>query len=136
MVKYIKHYYVDGADLSTFLTTTNTGTDGKTHPRIDGLDVKFWFLDSNGIDYCLSLVPDTTEIVLVTGLEEMTYSDWANEVEGHFDNQKTIVANDSALLEQLNMTSEEVMALTLDKDSVETMLMGFQALVPPMTNSQ
>lgn len=128
MAKYIKHYYVDNADLTTFLTTTNTGTDGKTHPRIDGLDVKFWFVDTNSIDYCLSRIPDSTIITPVTGLEEMTYSDWANDAENQFNIQKSIVANDSTQLELLNMTFEEVMALTLDKDSVETILASFESL--------
>lgn len=134
MTKYIKHYYVDGADLTTFLTDTNIGSDGKTHPRIDGLDVKFWFVDNNGIDYCLSVVPDSTTITQVTGLEEMAYDDWANEVETHFNNRKTDVSNDAVLLEQLNMTSEEVMALALNKDSVESMLLSFPGLNPAPAN--
>ena len=136
MAKYLKHYYVDGADLTTFLTDTNIGTDGKTHPIIDGLDVKFWFVDANGIDYCMSVVPDTTTILPVTGLEEMVYTDWANEVETHFNNRKTEVANDSIQLEQLNKTAEEIMALTLDKESVESMLLGFQNLIPPLNKLQ
>ena len=134
MTKYIKHYYVDGADLTTFLTDTNIGSDEKTHPRIDGLDVKFWFVDNNGIDYCLSVVPDSTTITQVTGLEEMAYDDWANEVETHFNNRKTDVSNDAVLLEQLNMTSEEVMALALNKDSVESMLLSFPGLNPAPVN--
>ena len=134
MAKYIKHYYVDGADLTTFLTTTNTGTDGKTHPRIEGLDVKFWFVDNNGIDYCLSVVPDTTEIVPVTGLEEMAYGDWVAVIENQFNNQKAIVANDPVQLGQFNMTSEEVMALTLNQESIETMASSFQSLYPLLPN--
>lgn len=130
MVKYIKHYYVDCANPATFLTNTNAGIDGKTHPKLDGLDVKFWFADSNGIDYCLSLVPESTEITSVSGLEEMTYSNWANDVETQFNAQKSIVANDSIQLDRLNMTIEEVMALVLDKNSVETMLTSFQTLNP------
>ena len=134
MAKYIKHYYVDGADLTTFLTDTNIGSDGKTHPRIDGLDVKFWFIDNNGIDYCLSVVPDSTIIIQVNGLEELSYNDWANEVEIHFNNRKTDVSNDALLLERANMTTEEVMALVLNKDSVESMLRSFQSLELPMPN--
>ena len=134
MTKYIKHYYVDGTDLTTFLTDTNIGKDGKTHPRIDGLDVKFWFIDNNGIDYCLSVIPESTTITQVTGLEEMAYNDWANEVEIHFNNRKLEVSNDALLLERVNMTSEEAMALVLNKDSVEAMLLSFQSLEPLLPN--
>lgn len=136
MTKYIKQYYVDGADLVTFLTTTNIGTDGKTHPRIDGLDVKFWFIDTNGIDYCLSLVPDSTEITAVTGLEELSYSDWANDVETNFNSRKNEIANDPVQLEKLNKTAEEVMSIVLNKESPETMLADFQSLVPLLDQLQ
>ena len=50
MAKYIKHYYVDGDNLVEFFVDKNMGPNGKTHPRIDGLDVKFWFVDSNELN--------------------------------------------------------------------------------------
>lgn len=131
MTQYIKHYYVDGADLTTFLTDTNTGTDGKTHPRLDGLDVKFWFVDSNGIDYCLSLVPDTTTIAPAAGLAEFSYADWAAQVQTQFDLQRSAVAADADLLAQLNKTAEQVQAMTLDTATVDSMVTSFQQFAAP-----
>lgn len=131
MAKYLKHYYVDGADLTTFLTDTNTGTDGKTHPRIQGLDVKFWFLDSNGIDYCLSVVPDETAITPVAGLQELSYSDWAADAQGQFEAQRSRVATDADLLARLGKTAEQVQATAFNTASVDTMLASFAELAPP-----
>lgn len=132
MTKYIKHYYVDGKDLTTFLTDTNVGIDGKTHPRIDGLDVKFWFNDTNNIDYCMSVVPDTTSITPVTGLEEMSYTNWAIEVESQFNLRKTEVANDSTMLERLGKTREDVLAFVFDNQSVESMTSSFTQFNIPL----
>jgi hypothetical protein len=131
MAKYIKHYYVDGADLTTFLTTTNTGTDGKTHPPLDGLDVKFWFHDSNGIDYCLSQVPDATAIVATTGLEEMAYAVWAADAAQQFDQQKQAASQNAELLAAIEKTAEQVLAMTFDTSSTESMLASFAQLARP-----
>lgn len=130
MAKYIRHYYVDGADLVTYLTDTNTGRDGKTHPRIAGLDVKFWFHDSNGIDYCLSVVPDTTSITVANGLTELTYADWAADAQSQFEVQRAALANNADELARLNLTAEQVQAMTFDSTTVDTMLSSFDQLAP------
>jgi hypothetical protein len=134
MAKYLKHYYVDGSNLNTFLTTSNTGQNGKTHPRIIGLDVKFWFHDDNGIDYCLSEVPDSTVVTDTTGLSVMTYQDWANEAESQFNKLKTQTASNSELLTLLDKTEPEVLAMTFDKTSTDTMLSSFNQLAPSLDN--
>lgn len=47
------------------------------HPNIHGLEVRYWLTDDNGVDYCLSTVPDNTLITEVTpGLEILTKTDW------------------------------------------------------------
>lgn len=125
MAKYLKHYYVDGSDLVTYLLDTNIGRDGKTHPRITGLDVKFWFHDNNGIDYCLSVVPDSTSITQTAGLEELTYADWVSDVQEKFTAQKTALANDTNELTRLNLTAEQVQAMTFDSTTVDTMVSSF-----------
>jgi hypothetical protein len=130
MAKYIKHYYVDGENLVEFFTDKNMGPNGKTHPRIDGLDVKFWFVDDNGIDYCMSVVPDETEIVPVNGMGEGTYEQWSNEISGQFDIQKASVANNSDLLTRLGKTEAEVLAMSFDNTSVESMLASFAQFAP------
>ena len=71
---YLKHYWVrDGQYL------TKPGQNGalQSHPNIPGLEVRYWLTDDNGVDYCLSTVPDNTLIAEVTpGLEILTKTDW------------------------------------------------------------
>lgn len=131
MAKYIKHYYVDGENLVEFFTDKNMGPNGKTHPRIDGLDVKFWFVDENGIDYCMSVVPDETVITPENGLGEATYAAWSSEIAGQFEAQRTVVANSTELLTRLGKTKAQVLAMTFDNASVDSMLASFAQLVPP-----
>lgn len=131
MTRYIKHYYVDGENLTEYFTDRNMGPNGKTHPRLDGLDVKFWFVDSNGIDYCLSLVPDTTTITPVAGLAELSYADWAAQVQDQFDLQRSAVTADAVRLSQIGKTAEQVQAMTLDTASADSMVASFQQFSAP-----
>lgn len=130
MAKYIKHYYVDGDNLVEFFVDKNMGPNGKTHPRIDGLDVKFWFVDNNGIDYCMSVVPDETVITPVNGLGEGAYSVWASEIAGQFEAQRASVASNSDMLTRMSKTEAEVLAMSFDNSSVESMLASFAQLAP------
>ena len=130
MAKYLRHYYVDGADLVTYLTDTNTGRDGKTHPRIPGLDVKFWFHDTNGIDYCLSVVPDTTAIAPTVGLQELSYTDWSADAEAQFEIRRNSLLSNAEEMSRLNLTAQQVQAIVFDKTTVETMLASFAQLNP------
>ena len=57
MAQLVKHYFKTlSGDWAT-----NT-TKGLVMPRIEGLDVKYWITDSNGIQYMLSHVPETKEV--------------------------------------------------------------------------
>ena len=63
MTKYLKHYWKKN---SNWLTTANEVE--QHHPEADyaGLGVKVWMHDSDGVDVCLSEVPDTTGITTIT----------------------------------------------------------------------
>ena len=63
MTKYLKHYWKKNGN---WLTTANEVE--QHHPEADypGLGVKIWMHDSDGVDVCLSEVPDTTGISTVT----------------------------------------------------------------------
>ena len=63
MTKYLKHYWKKNGN---WLTTTNEVE--QHHPEADypGLGVKVWMHDSDGVDVCLSEVPDTTGISTIT----------------------------------------------------------------------
>lgn len=64
-MQYIKHYYVDD-DHNTFCCETSE-PKYKRHPSKEyvGLDVKVWLSDSEGVDVCLSEVPDSTSVSTV-----------------------------------------------------------------------
>jgi hypothetical protein len=63
MTKYLKHYWKKNGD---WLTTANQVE--QHHPEADypGLGVKIWMHDSDGVDVCLSEVPDSTGISTIT----------------------------------------------------------------------
>ena len=63
MTKYLKHYWKKNGN---WLTTANEVE--QHHPEADyaGLGVKVWMHDSDGVDVCLSEVPDSTEISTIT----------------------------------------------------------------------
>lgn len=130
MAKYLKHYYVDGENLSEFFTDKNMGPNGKTHPRVDGLDVKFWFVDDNGIDYCLSEVPDDTVVDEVAGMSVLTYQAWADDAEAQFNASRSATASSADDLTRLGKSESEVLNLTFDKTTTESMLASFNQLMP------
>jgi hypothetical protein len=132
MAKYLKHYYVDGANLTEYFTDKNMGPNGKTHPRIDGLDVKLWFVDDNGIDYCLSVIPDETSVTEVLGLDVMTLVEWSADAGSQFYARKTEILASPELLATLDKTEAEVQAMMFDGESVETILASFAQFSPPV----
>lgn len=60
-MKYLKHYWID---LNSVKYSTTHNPVEKRHPEKEfpGLDVRFWLIDENDIDICLSAVPDDTEV--------------------------------------------------------------------------
>lgn len=64
-MQYIKHYYVDDNN-NTFCCEASEPAY-KRHPwkEYAGLDVKVWLTDSEGVDVCLSEVPDSTAVSIV-----------------------------------------------------------------------
>ncbi len=63
MAKYLKHYWKKNGN---WLTTANEVEHHHPEAEYSGLDVKIWMHDSDGIDVCLSEVPDATGISTVT----------------------------------------------------------------------
>jgi len=60
-MKYLKHYWIC---VHTGNCMCGNNLVEKRHPEAEfpGLDVKIWMHDEDGIDVCLSTVPDTTTI--------------------------------------------------------------------------
>jgi len=114
--RYLKHYYVESENPSEFILNTNQSRTGKTHPPIRSLDVQFWDTDSQGIDYCLSIVNDDDAIIPPSyGVEVLSFSDWANKVETYFN--KVITEN--------SLDSNQ---FAIDKTSLETIKQSFAAV--------
>lgn len=115
-IRYLKHYYVESESPSEFLLNSNQSRTGKTHPPIRSLDVQFWDTDSQGIDYCLSIVNDDDAIIPSSyGVEVISFSDWANKVETYFNK---VVTNNSL----------DANEFTIDKTSLETIQQSFAAV--------
>ena len=100
MTKYLKHYWKKNGN---WLTTANEVE--QHHPEADyaGLGVKVWMHDSDGVDVCLSEVPDTTGITTITvgsknAVIELT--------ETQFNSVKTPL-DEAATLRQEARTAEE-----------------------------
>lgn len=66
-MQYIKHYYVDD-DHNTFCCETTSNPKYKRHPwkEYEGLSVKIWLSDSDGVDVMLAELPDSTPATTVT----------------------------------------------------------------------
>ena len=64
-MQYIKHYYVD--DGNNVFCCEAPDPAYKRHPwkEYEGLDVRIWLSDVDGVDVCLSQVPDTTPVATV-----------------------------------------------------------------------
>ena len=100
MTKYLKHYWKKNGN---WLTTSNEVE--QHHPEADyaGLGVKIWMHDSDGVDVCLSEVPDTTGISTITvgsknAVIELTETQF-NSVKTPLDEAATLrqEANDAEL---------------------------------------
>lgn len=65
-MQYIKHYYVDDEN-NTFCCEEPSTAKYKRHPWKEylGLDVKVWLTDAEGVEVCLSELPDSTEVSTV-----------------------------------------------------------------------
>ena len=98
MAKYLKHYWKKNGN---WLTTSNEVE--QHHPEADypGLGVKVWMHDSDGVDVCLSEVPDSTAISTITvgsknAVIEITETQF-NSVKTPLDEAATLLAEASEL---------------------------------------
>jgi hypothetical protein len=68
-MKYLKHYWISVVN-GGYCCHENPVL--KRHPEAEfpGLDVRIWMHDANGIDVCLSAVPDTTEVNDITDVHD------------------------------------------------------------------
>ena len=100
-MKYLKHYWKSTTS-GDYLTTANS--IDKRHPEAEfaGLDVQIWMHDADGVDVCMSQVPDGVTITDVTigskkAIQELT--------ETQYNSVKTPL-DASAVLESEAMDAE------------------------------
>ena len=105
MTKYLKHYWKKNGN---WLTTSNEVE--QHHPEADyaGLGVKVWAHDSDGVDVCLSEVPDSTEISTITvgsknAVMELTETQY-NSVKTPLD-EATVLRQEARTAEESGDTS-------------------------------
>ena len=100
MAKYLKHYWKKNGN---WLTTSNEVE--QHHPEADysGLGVKVWMHDSDGVDVCLSEVPDSTGISTITVGSKKAVMELT---ETQFNSVKTPL-DEAAVLRQEAATAEQ-----------------------------
>ena len=92
-MQYIKHYYVDDEN-NTFCCEIEEPRY-KRHPwkEYEGLDVKIWLQDSDGIDVCLAEIPDSTPVSTVVSpcgknaIQILTESEYNSVSTPYFESQ-------------------------------------------------
>tara|TARA_X000000368_G_scaffold329185_1_gene266253 strand:+ start:175 stop:540 length:366 start_codon:yes stop_codon:yes gene_type:complete len=106
-----------------WLTTTNDTPNGKTHPynvfSANELDVKIWLIDSDGIDVCLSELPDSVTIAEVAvgskkAVIELTETQF-NTVKTPYD-ASAVLRNEADTL-RTQETPDETAAAAKDTES-------------------
>ncbi len=87
-MKYIKHYYVDAGTLEPVTTNQSVSMNGKTHPPVPNLNVRFWLTDVEGVDVCYSTTNEDVDVSGILGVTELTREEWFNDLLVDFVAQK------------------------------------------------
>jgi hypothetical protein len=104
-MKYLKHYWIC-VHSGNYMCGNNPVE--KRHPEAEfpGLDVRIWMHDEDGIDVCLSRVPDSTAITDITNPE--TGKKVVQELtEVQFNSVQTPLDESAALRQQAQQETDE-----------------------------
>ena len=122
-MKYVKHYWIDHVT-KAWLTTTNDTPNGKTHPynvfSMSDLAVRVWLTDSDGIDVCLSEVPDSVTITEVTdgskkAVVELTETQY-NTVKTPYD-AAAVLRNEAGDLRKVTIVDGDIKTVTAEDEA-------------------
>ncbi len=113
-MKYLKHYWID---INTGLYANKHNPIEKRHPELEfpGLDVKFWLIDENGIDICLSSVPNETELSDISDSENNKVVQVLTEEQ--FNSISVLLQESHTLFSQAIQESDEELKLELEQQS-------------------
>lgn len=84
---YLKTYYIDPVTQEPFLSDRQT-PNGKMHPAVPNLDVKFQFVDANGATFTIAVVDPDVDVSGFTGVEVLTYAGTATILEEEFNKER------------------------------------------------
>lgn len=111
-MKYLKHYWICVKD-GNYCCENNPVE--KRHPEAEfpGLDVRIWMHDEDGIDVCLSRVPDTTTITDITNSE--TGKKVVQELtEVEFNSVQDPLNESTSLRQQAQQETDETLKVDLE----------------------
>jgi len=125
-MKYLKHYWICIAD-GKYCCQENPVE--KRHPESEftGLDVKIWMHDEDGIDVCLSAVPDSTPVADVLS-EDGNKKVVQVLTEEEFNSVAVPLAESGQLSQQARQESDEAVAADLRTQSEAKFAEAQQAL--------
>jgi hypothetical protein len=125
-MQYLKHYWICVQD-GNYCCEDNPVE--KRHPEAEfpGLDVRIWMHDEDGIDVCLSRVPDTTTITDITNPETGKKSvQELTEVE--FNSVQTPLDESASLRSQAQQETDETIKADLEAQADAKFVEAQQAL--------
>ena len=111
-MKYLKHYWIC-VHSGNYMCGNNPVE--KRHPEAEfpGLDVRIWMHDEDGIDVCLSRVPDSTTITDITNPETgKKVVQQLTEVE--FNSVQTPLDESASLRSQAQQETDETIKADLE----------------------
>jgi hypothetical protein len=111
-MKYLKHYWIC-VHSGNYMCGNNPVE--KRHPEAEfpGLDVRIWMHDEDGIDVCLSRVPDSTTITDITNPE--TGKKVVQELtEVQFNSVQTPLDESTSLRSQAQQETDETIKADLE----------------------
>jgi hypothetical protein len=115
-MQYLKHYWIN---INTGTYSSDSNSVEKRHPEAEfpGLDVKIWMHDVDGIDVCLSQVPDGAVINNV--IDNVTGKTVVKSLTEEEFNSVQIPLNESYTLRQeVNLETDET--LKAEKEAAAT----------------
>jgi hypothetical protein len=107
-MKYLKHYWISVVD-GGYCCHENPVL--KRHPEAEfpGLDVKIWMHDQEGIDVCLSAVPDTTEVADIFDVHDSNLKVVQVLTEAQFNSVATPLEESAQLSQQALQETDETL---------------------------
>lgn len=115
-MKYLKHYWIS---LQSGQYAYQENPVEKRHPEQEfpGLDVRIWMHDQNGIDVCLSRVPDSLDLQDVYESPNRTVKVVQVITEEEFNSIQTPLEESQRLMLQSITESDETLRLQLKEQA-------------------